>query len=48
MMEIMARFQQPVQPYQNAWVMYKPAFSSAYSEAESQQPHYTNLDSYNR
>ena len=26
MMEIMARFQQPVQPYQNAWVMYEPVF----------------------
>ena len=48
MMEMMARFQQPVQPYQNAWVMHEPAFPSAYSGAESQQPHYKNLDSYNR
>ena len=39
MMEIMARFQPPVQPYQNAWVMREPAFPSAYSGAESQQPH---------
>ena len=48
MMEMMARFQQPVQPYQNAWVMHEQAFPSAYSGAESQQSHYTNLDSYNR
>ena len=48
MTEIMARFQQPVRPYQNAWVMHEPAFPSAYFGARSQQPHYTNLDSYNR
>ena len=48
MMEMMTRFQQPMQPYQNAWVMHEPTFPSAFSGAESQQPHYTNLDSYNR
>ena len=32
----------------NAWVMHEPAFPSAYSGTESQQPHYTNLDSYNQ
>ena len=40
--------QQPMQPNQNAWVMHEPTFLSAFSEAESQQPHYTKLDSYNR
>ena len=48
MMEMMARFQQPMQPHQNAWVMHEPTFPSAFPGAESQQPHYMNLDSYNR
>ena len=48
MMQMMTRFQKPMQPYQNAWVMHEPTFPSAFSGAESEQPHYTNLDSYNR
>ena len=47
LMEIMLRMQHPVQqppPQQNPWMMAEAGFH----EASSQQPQYTNLDSYNR
>ena len=46
MMEMMVRFQQPMQLHQNAW-MHEPTFPNAFHGAESQQPHYTDLDRYN-
>ena len=51
MMEMMVRFQQPMHPHQHAWMMPPEStgtYPTAFHGAETQQPHYTDLDNYNR